>query len=104
MFSSSMILLFEVPLANKLFKWRAIVALKKCILLLQRLEMQTESTLDASYRLLVTRYELIRAQRARREAFADQLDAQFRIYQAGRGTLDILLEAQRNWSQALSDE
>jgi Outer membrane efflux protein len=41
---------------------------------------------------------------AQREAFAQQLKAQFEQFVAGRGTLDVLLEAQRFWASALADE
>src|SRR5262249_10413181 len=49
-------------------------------------EQKVERFLAAVYRELYTAYEKIRGLRAQREAFADQLDAQFRIYQAGKGT------------------
>src|SRR5207244_8314772 len=42
--------------------------------------------------------------RAQREAAAVQLQARFKEYQAGRGTLDILLESQRVWADALRTE
>ncbi len=71
---------------------------------LKQEEMKIEGVLAELYREITTYYELIIATRARREAFGEQLDAQFRIYVAGRGTLDLALEAQRNWSQALADE
>src|SRR5262249_44182633 len=44
------------------------------------------------------------ANRAQREAAAQQLEARFKEFLAGRGTLDILLEAQRFWADALRDE
>jgi hypothetical protein len=60
--------------------------------------------LAQQYRRISVNYELIRANRAQREAFGEQLRARFQEYLAGRGTLDILLEAQRFWAQALSAE
>jgi outer membrane protein TolC len=71
---------------------------------LQQEELKVSRFMTVSYRELTTNYEKMRSLRAQREAFADQLDAQFRIYQAGKGTLDILLEAQRFWAQALAQE
>jgi outer membrane protein TolC len=71
---------------------------------LQQEELKTERFLAVAYRQLDTNYEKIRALRAQREAFAEQLDTQFRIFQAGKGTLDILLEAQRFWADALNQE
>jgi outer membrane protein TolC len=56
------------------------------------------------YRKLFEDYQVIIAQRAQREAAADQLQARFKEFVAGRGTLDILLEAQRVWADALRDE
>src|SRR5207237_8555545 len=42
--------------------------------------------------------------RAQRQAAAHQLEARFKEFLAGRGTLDILLEAQRFWADALRQE
>jgi outer membrane protein TolC len=60
--------------------------------------------LDSQYRALSNTYEQIRAQRAQREAAAITLDARFKEFTAGRGTLDFLLEAQRLWADALQAE
>ncbi len=57
--------------------------------------------LELAYRDLFNTYEQIRAQRAQREAAAIQLDARFKEFTAGKGTLDFLLEAQRLWAEAL---
>jgi outer membrane protein TolC len=67
-------------------------------------EYKAERQIALVYRLIQTRYDQIIALRAQREAFAEQLETQFRIYQAGKGTLDILLEAQSRWAQALATE
>lgn len=72
--------------------------------LLQDNELKVERLLGAQYRKIFTNYEQIRARRAQREAFADQLRARFQEFLAGRGTLDLLLEAQRFWADALSNE
>src|SRR5439155_24572067 len=46
------------------------------------------------------------AQRAQRLANAKQLEARFNLFKAGsaRGTIDVLLEAQRNLADALANE
>jgi outer membrane protein TolC len=67
-------------------------------------ELKIERFLALQYRRIYTSYELIRIRRAQREAFATQLRAQFEQFVAGRGTLDVLLEAQRFWASALADE
>jgi outer membrane protein TolC len=67
-------------------------------------ELKAERYLGLAYRNLSTNYELIRAQRAQREAFGEQLRARFQEFLAGRGTLDLLLEAQRFWADALANE
>jgi hypothetical protein len=67
-------------------------------------ELKAQSFLYEYYRRLSTNYEQIRANRAQREAFAEQLKARQQAFQAGRDTLDTLLEAQRFWAQALAAE
>ncbi len=49
-------------------------------------------------------YESIKALRAQREAFGEQVKANFQEFQAGKITPDLLLEAQRFWAQALQQE
>jgi outer membrane protein TolC len=67
-------------------------------------ENKTHQFLGQQYANVIEFYELIRAQRAQREAAAVQLGARFKEFLAGRGTLDFLLEAQRVWADALRDE
>jgi outer membrane protein TolC len=67
-------------------------------------EYRTTRFLTQVYRLIFERYAVIEARRAERESYADQLRARFEEFLAGRGTLDILLEAQRFWATALSSE
>jgi outer membrane protein TolC len=67
-------------------------------------EQKAQSILARQYRLLFESYGLIEALRAQREAAADELGARFQEFVAGRGTLDILLEAQRVWADSLRDE
>jgi hypothetical protein len=44
------------------------------------------------------------ALRYQREAFAEQLKARFQEYIAGHSTLEVVLEAQRNWEAAVASE
>jgi outer membrane protein TolC len=67
-------------------------------------ERKTISFLTGQYRKIPVNYELIRVQRAAREAFADQLRVQYDKYIAGTITPDSLLEAQRFWANSLSQE
>lgn len=67
-------------------------------------ELKISRTLALAYRRIPNYYEQIRANRAQREAFGEQLRARFQEFLAGRGTLDLLLEAQRFWAQALAAE
>jgi outer membrane protein TolC len=62
--------------------------------------------LTFQYRKLFENYEQVKIQRAQREAAAVQLEARFKLYVAGskESTLDILLEAQRVWADALQAE
>lgn len=71
---------------------------------LQDDERIIERYLALQYRNLSEFYEQIGILRAQRQAFADQLRARFQEYHAGRGTLDILLEAQRFFATALASE
>jgi RNA polymerase sigma factor (sigma-70 family) len=56
------------------------------------------------YRRLSLQHEQIRANQAQRKAFEEQLQARQQEFLAGRGTLDILLEAQRFSTEALAQE
>ena len=67
-------------------------------------ELKAERFLALEYSRMPAFYEQVRAQRAQREAFGEQLRARQQEYLAGRGTLDILLEAQRFWADALANE
>jgi hypothetical protein len=71
---------------------------------LQDQELKTERYLGVQYRRLTNTYEQIRANRAQRQAFETQLRVRQEQFLAGRGTLDILLEAQRFWADSLSQE
>ena len=67
-------------------------------------ELKVQRQLGYNYQKLFQYYQLIETYRSQREAYATQLEARFREFLAGRGTLDFLLEAQRNWADALSSE
>jgi outer membrane protein TolC len=67
-------------------------------------ELKAQQFLALEYRHLFEYYANIEARRAQREAYGVQLEARFKSFLAGRGTLDFLLEAQRNWADALQSE
>jgi len=67
-------------------------------------ELKTQRNLAFAYRRIFEFYAQIEAQRAQREAYAEQLEARFKEFLAGKGTLDFLLESQRNWADALRAE
>ncbi len=71
---------------------------------LQDMELKTQQYLALRYRRLIETYEQIKIQRAQREAFAVQLKARFEEFNNGKGTVDILLEAQRFWADALASK
>jgi hypothetical protein len=71
---------------------------------LRDMEIKAERFLALEYGRLATYYKQAGARRAQREAFGEQLKARQEAYLAGRGTLDITLEAQRFWADALANE
>ncbi len=83
---------------------QAQLELARSMEILKDQELKVISFLGNYYRRLSLNYEQIRANRAQREAFGEQLRTRQQEYLAGRGTLEILLEAQRFWSEALSQE
>jgi outer membrane protein TolC len=78
--------------------------LARSYIILRDQEYRASRFLTQVYRLIFERYAVIEARRAERESYADQLRARFEEFLAGRGTLDILLEAQRFWATALALE
>ncbi|OAI46820.1 hypothetical protein AYO44_10610 [Planctomycetaceae bacterium SCGC AG-212-F19] len=56
------------------------------------------------YRDIFEAHERIASLRAQREAFAQELSARFEQFRAGKVTMNFLLEAQRNWADALNTE
>jgi outer membrane protein TolC len=83
---------------------QAQLELARDIEILKDQELKVASYLGNYYRRLSLNYEQIRANRAQREAFGEQLRAKQQEFVSGRGTLDILLESQRFWSEALAQE
>jgi hypothetical protein len=71
---------------------------------LQEFELRTGSILASYYRDLSRYYDQISIQRSQREAYGEQLRARFEELIAGKTTVDVLLEAQRFWAQALAAE
>jgi outer membrane protein TolC len=71
---------------------------------LQDQEQKAQRFLTLQWRHLFEFHQQIEIQRSQREAAAIQLEARFKEFLAGRGTLDILLEAQRVWATALQTE
>jgi outer membrane protein TolC len=81
--------------------------LKRSYFQLKDTERKAESFMTLQYRNVTQYYEEMQAQHAQRLANAKQLDARFEAFKAGTtqgGTIDVLLEAQRNWADALNSE
>ncbi len=74
------------------------------MLFLMDTENRIAVSLQGRYREVIQFYEEIRIQRARRLAAATQLEGRYQEFQSGRARIDVLLEAQRNWADALRDE
>jgi outer membrane protein TolC len=83
---------------------QAQLALTRAMEVLKDQELKAEHFLYNYYHRLDTAYERIRANRATREAYGEQLRVRQLEYDAGRGTLDLLLESQRFWAEALASE
>ena len=85
---------------------QAQLQLARSFFVLQDQELKAERFLGLEYRRMSSAYFQIRAARAQREAFATQLRVRYEKYRAGAqdATLDLLLEAQRFWADALSTE
>lgn len=83
---------------------RAQLQLAQRVAFLQNQEQALAYSMVRSCRTIIQQHEAIKIQRARREAAATQLRLRYQEFQQGRGTIDVLLEAQRNWADALRDE
>ncbi|QDU59796.1 outer membrane channel protein [Planctomycetes bacterium Pan216] len=71
---------------------------------LRSLEHDVFIELHEAYQNIVTNYELIKAQKDRREAATQQLEAREEFYRQGKTTIDVLLQAQNAFADALRDE
>jgi outer membrane protein TolC len=80
------------------------LALAQSYMSLRDVERRYTQFLEQQYRAIFSTYAQIIAQRAQREAAAQQLRARIIEFENGRGTLDFLLEAQRLWADALRAE
>ncbi len=86
--------------------------LARAYLVLQDQELKAERYLGYWYRHMSSAYFQIKAARAQREAFATQLQIRYELYKAGANepgtqapvTLNLLLESQRFWAEALATE
>jgi outer membrane protein TolC len=92
---------------------QARLALAQSFLILKEQELRAQRALGAAYREVDARHRIIQARRAERIAFAEQLEGRFKEFISGKqfqlagqgGTItDFLLEAQRQWTTALSSE
>jgi len=85
---------------------QAQLALTRAMEVLKDQELKAEHFLYNYYHRLDTAYERIRANRATREAYGEQLRVRQLQYEAGseKSTLDLLLESQRFWAEALANE
>jgi outer membrane protein TolC len=83
---------------------QAQIALSRSMETLKDQELKAQSFLYNYYKRLSTAYEQIKANRATREAFAVELNARRASYIAGRTTIEVVLEAQRFWADALANE
>lgn len=75
-------------------------------LVLQDQELKAERFLGLCYRRMSSAYAQIKAARKQREAFATQIRVRRKNYEADKktATLDLILEAERFWTDALATE
>jgi outer membrane protein TolC len=78
--------------------------LARSLEILKDQENKAARYLQLEYRQLASTYEQIRAFRSQRESYGEQLRASNEEYKAGRITLNVVLEAQRFWADALANE
>ncbi len=91
---------------------QAKLQLARANLVLQDQELKTDRYLNLWYRRISSAYFQIKAAKAQREAFGTQLQIRYELYRAGANepgtgnpvTLNLLLEAQRFWVEALATE
>lgn len=83
---------------------RAQLALGRGRANLRNLEHTYICDLHEAYQNVISNYELIQVQKDRREAAAQQLQAREQFYKQGKTTIDVLLQAQTTFADALRDE
>jgi hypothetical protein len=85
---------------------RAELALARAYETLKDSEAKVERNLGLQYQRIITNYELIRTTRAARLAYGEQVKTRLALLQAGKsGTLlNVVLDAQRQWADSLSQE
>jgi hypothetical protein len=85
---------------------QAKLQLARAYMALQDQELKAERFLGLEYRRMSSSYFQIKAARAQRLSFAEQLRKRFDGYRDGKkdATLDVVLEAQRFWADALATE
>jgi outer membrane protein TolC len=74
--------------------------------LLKDQEQRAQSALAKQYALVIQNYKLIEIRKMAREAFTEQVEVRSKQYASSTkgATLEFLLDAQRQWAAALSDE
>lgn len=100
-------LLFEMPIGFREAHTevtRAKLQLARTVVFLRDVESKITFALQRGYRRLEEEYKAIEFTRARRLSAATQLEARYERFKAGRETVDLLLEAQGRWADALRDE
>jgi outer membrane protein TolC len=85
---------------------RAKLALAQGYEAVKREEQKAVFFLEKAYRDISENYRLVQYRRAQREAYAEQLDARFKLFRAGseKATIEFVLQAQQQWSSALTQE
>ena len=100
-------LVLQVPIGNREAHAevrRAKLQLEQRLVYLNDQQAKVITALQRSVRNVVQLREEIRIRRSRREAAAIQLKRRTEKFQAGRETIDFLLQAQRDWADAIRDE
>jgi outer membrane protein TolC len=103
----SMGLVFNMPLGRRDAEAGIRIArlnIARVVAALEDQEYKARSYVLQQYRNVIDSYKQISINRSNREALSAQVLARYQQYNAGKTTLDILLEAQRNWSAAIQSE
>jgi outer membrane protein TolC len=78
--------------------------LRQSYLVLRDQENKARTNLQVAYAQVISSYQIIIARRSQRLAAAEQVEARYKEYLAGKTTVDFLLTAQQQWAAALSQE